>query len=227
MREALGGHQMQAVEQLLERRLELGAAQAGGLQLRCGLVVVADVFEVVDVAVVADGVGHRHAGLPEPGHDLVLVTHPAVLEEVLAVGRHPFDGSPVARLPELAALPVLHVVDERGGPLHAECFELALVLHLPRQVALAGEDAGAAVVAVALDEVDLGFLARLDDAEVVFVVVLGDEPRRCGTHDARTPVCEVDEGIGRAARRCRQRSASAAEGGNRACSHGFDLLSAR
>ncbi len=106
---------------------------------------------------------------------------PSVLQEALAVGRHPLDRSTIAGLAELSALSILHVVTERRRSLHAERFELALVRDLTGKIALTGDET-APVVAVtvgdALDEIDLGLLATLDDAVIDIVIRLVDEPLR-------------------------------------------------
>ena len=104
------------------------------------------------------------------------------LEEVLAVGAHPFDRAPVAALAELPALPIPDIVAERGGALEAERLELALVVDLPGEVPLAGDEAGPAVLAGSLDEFDLGFLAGGDDADLDVGDRLGDEPVGNGSH---------------------------------------------
>ena len=89
----------------------------------------------------------------------------------------------IAGLAELTSLPVLHVVHERRRALDAHRLEFSFGLHLPWEIALAGEHTRAAVVAVAFDEIDLGFLARLDDPEVVVVEAIDDDPRGNSAHE--------------------------------------------
>ena len=173
-----GRHQVQTVDELLERHRQPIGIEAGSLQLGCRLVEIADVFEIEHVFGVADRVRHRHPSRPESGQDVVFVTRPAILQEVLAVGRHAFDGASIARLAELATLAVLDVVAEGRRTLHAHRLQLSLRRHLSGQVALAGDQTAPTVVAESFDQVDLGLLAGLDRAVVDFVERLVDEPRR-------------------------------------------------
>src|SRR4029077_19652732 len=89
----------------------------------------------------------------------------------------------VARLRELAAVAVREVVHEAVGVLEPERFELALVAHGARPVALVREQVRTLAEAP-LDDEDLGFLAGLETAEVAFVVfdLVGDQPLGRAAH---------------------------------------------
>ena len=68
--------------------------------------------------------------------------------------------------------------DGRRRLLHAHRLELALLGDVSWQVPLAGDEARAAIITDAFDEIDLGLLSTLDDAVVDVGVGLGDEPGR-------------------------------------------------
>jgi hypothetical protein len=174
--DARRGDRAQAGQQLVERIDDLRRRQACGRQLRSRHLPAADVLEIEHVVGERDRVRHGDAGVPELRHHVVFGPGPAILQQLLAVGRHPLDGTAVTRLAELAPLPILHVVAERRRALHTERLELALLGDVAGKVALAGDQARATVVADAFDEVDLCLLAALDDTVIGVGVRLGDEP---------------------------------------------------
>ena len=94
--DARRGDPAEAHDQLPEGVIELVARQPGGRQRRGGRLPTPDVLEIEHLVGIADRIRHRHSLSPEAQHHLVFGPGPAVLQEALAVGRHPLDRSTVS-----------------------------------------------------------------------------------------------------------------------------------